>query len=147
MGECGGGEEPGMTYPNAQQLGHIYNDAYMLMWYVCGLCGHKERIWNSRDGITPFATTCPSCGKLMQHARWDLDTYAPDHQPLIGQRYWRDGTPDEAAEIMRRRIENMRAEYPLTDDEAAELVEKARNGEGDFRPGWPRLAIRTTGRR
>lgn len=37
-------------------------EAFCLMTYLCKGCGHREVIWNSRDGVTPFAATCPSCG-------------------------------------------------------------------------------------
>lgn len=55
-------------------------EAFCLMWYACD-CGHRERFWNSRDGITPFGTSCPSCGGVMNHVQWPLDTLAPDHVP------------------------------------------------------------------
>jgi hypothetical protein len=53
-------------------------DAFMLYWYACvegppyytkirGIlkrmrsdpCGHRERIWNMRDGVVPFGTHVP----------------------------------------------------------------------------------------
>jgi hypothetical protein len=105
------------------------------MWYACETCGHRERIWNSRDGVTPFGCSCPSCGGIMNHTQWGLDQYAPKHVLHPGQRFWRDGTPDEAEAIMRKRIKGLRcdAEYE------AKLIAAARGGEGEFQKGWPML--------
>lgn len=113
----------------------------MLMWYSCRECGHRERIWNSRDGVTPFGCGCSSCGGSMTHVEWDKDTYAPDHQLLRRQRFWRDGTPDEAEAIMRRRIERMRDKWPCSPEEETQLIKAAREGgdSGEFQKGWPML--------
>jgi len=79
----------------------------------------------------------------MLHIEWQQDQYAPNHKLANGQRFWRDGTPDEAEAIMRRRIESMRDQYPLTPEEEARLIQRARdlNDEGEFRRGWPMLDI------
>lgn len=137
----------------AEKSKHIHKEAFALMQYACtgsrgGFgrpatvgCGHRETIWNSRDGVTPFGCGCPSCGKTLYHVEWQRDTYAPDHKLHPGQNFWRDGTPDEAEAIMRRRIERMRAEYPCTPEKVAELVKMARDGgdSGEFQMGWPTL--------
>jgi hypothetical protein len=79
-----------------------HKEAFCLMTYACK-CGHRERIWNSRDGVTPFAAQCPSCDDgIMQHVDWALDRRAVEHKLRPGQKFWRDGTPDEAEAIMRR---------------------------------------------
>lgn len=93
-----------MTLHSAKEHGHTFGEAFMLMWYACD-CGHRERIWNSRDGVTPFALMCPSCAGEMgtlRHIAWQWDKYAPDHKPHPGQRFFRDGTPDEAQAIMQQ---------------------------------------------
>lgn len=114
-----------------------FGEAFCLMWYACE-CGHRERIWNSRDGITPFSIGCPSCGELMRHVDWRKDRSAPDHEPWPYQRYFRDGTPDDAERIMRRRIETC----PTGDAEYdKQLIEFARKGDGEFAQGWPMLDI------
>lgn len=125
---------------SAKQYGHNHGEAFMLMTYACDHCGHLETIWNSRDGVTPFCIECPSCGQMKcQHVDWQRDTYAPDHKPHRGQRFWRDGTPDEAEAIMRRRIASLSDEHPVDKDREAELIKYAREGEGEFRKGWPML--------
>lgn len=123
-----------------------HKEAFCLMWYACDKCRHRERIWNSRDGVTPFGTTCPSCGGIIRHADFQLDKPAPDHKLHSGQKFWRDGTPDEAEAIMRLRIEKMKvgpyalSGYSLSAEKIADLVRFAREGnEGEFQPGWPAL--------
>lgn len=115
---------------------HNFGEAFMLMWYACDKCGHCERIWNSRDGITPFGSACPSCGSVMNHVEWERDEYAPNHVLHQRQRFWRDGTPDEAEAIMRRRI----ATYSCPPQTAAQLIAAVKSGTFDeFRAGWPML--------
>ena len=121
-----------------------HREAFCLMWYACGSCKHRERIWNSRDGVTPFGTTCPSCGAGMTHVEWHNDTPSPHHKPIPGQRFWRDGTPDEAEAIMRRRIEKAKGTRWEADPEtAAKLIKSARDesDESEFRKGWPMLDV------
>lgn len=115
-----------------------HRKAFCLMWYACK-CGHRERIWNSRDGVTPFGTACPSCGDIMDHVDWKQDERAPQHKLRTGQRFWRDGTPDDAEAIMRRRIERLRDRWPQTPGQDAALITSARSGDDEFRPGWPML--------
>ena len=76
------------------------------------------------------------------HEHFDRDEYAPDHKLHRGQRFWRDGTPDEAASIMERRIASMQKKYPCSKEDAARLIEDARrgassDGPNEFRAGWP----------
>lgn len=103
---------------NAQltKNGHKHAEAFCLMRYECSEdarpnrtgntrgCGHHEIIWNSRDGVTPFLTGCPSCGGMMSHAYFGSDVFAPDHKPHRGQRFWRDGTLAEYEAVYLRRI-------------------------------------------
>ncbi len=121
-------------------VGHVHGEAFKLMIYACK-CGHREVIWNSRDGVTPFGLNCPSCGGLsLNHVEWSRGVYAPKHTLHQDQRFWRDGTPDEAEAIMRRRIARMRDQYPLSPEDETKLIHESREGaEGDFRKGWPFL--------
>lgn len=117
-----------------------HKEAFCLMWYACK-CGHRERIWNSRDGVTPFGTSCPSCGDhSLYHVDWGRDAPAPAHQLSLGQRFFRDGTPEEAIAIIERRIVNSeRSGHPVPDDIAASLRESARLLKEEWRQGWPKL--------
>lgn len=135
---------------NERQLrGYRHGEAFCLMWYECRnkQCGHRERIWNSRDGVTPFGMQCPSCGdSTLNHAYFGSDVFAPDHKLRVGQRYWRDGTPDEAAFYMQQRINRcVGTEWECTQAMAAELIGIARSGESgessEFGKGWPMLDI------
>lgn len=124
----------------AREYGHVHGEAFMLMWYACKACGHRERIWNSRDGVTPFGCCCPSCGDIMRHIDWQRDEFAPQHKLLPGQHFWRDGTPAEAEKIMRQRIERYREQFPQTPEQEAQLIREAREGKlNEFKPGWPML--------
>jgi len=103
--------------------GDVHVEAFCLMWYACP-CGHRERYWNSRDGITPFGTLCPSCGKPeMKHVDWNRDTYAPDHKPAIGQRQWVSMTREGAERIADIRIAASALHgYPVPPEHRADLV-------------------------
>lgn len=71
----------------AKQPKHNHREAFWLMLYTCKDCGHKEKIWNSRDGVTPFGTTCTICGEMdMIHT--GPSTYEPDFIPQPGQYIW-----------------------------------------------------------
>ena len=84
--------------------GHAHVEAFCLMWYACP-CGHRERFWNSRDGVTPFGFVCPSCGSCdLHHVEFFRDVYAPDHKPRAGQSVWISMTRARAAEIADARI-------------------------------------------
>lgn len=83
-------------------------EAFCLMWYGCQ-CGHRERIWNSRDGVTPFTLRCPSCGELtLSHVDWGLDERRPDHIPAYGQRIFVETSYemalDMAADTLKDRV-------------------------------------------
>jgi hypothetical protein len=117
--------------------GHFHAEAFCLMWYACEgetrmerignsvryercivkpPCGHREQYWNSRDGVTPFGTSCPSCGGSLLHTDFNLDRYAPEHKPHRGQRLWVDMTRERAEFLARKRIEAARAAGHDVDD-------------------------------
>jgi hypothetical protein len=125
-----------------------HREAFCLMWYACKSCGHRECIWNSRDGVTPFGTTCPSCRETIYHVDWQRDEPAPNHKLIVGQRFWRDGTPDEAEAIMRRRIAKAKGgRWEASPEVAEQLIRSARDesDESEFRKGWPALDVYTGG--
>lgn len=124
-------------------MSHRHVEAFALMWYACkDGCHRCERIWNSRDGVTPFGMQCPDCGGNLLHWQFNLDVYAPNHTLYLGQRFWRNGTPEEAVAIMRRRIEAMDGKDAVRSVESQQLLEQARRGQlSEFRVGWPMLDI------
>jgi len=126
--------------------GHRHMEAFCFMTYACEKCFHRERIWNSRDGVTPFGTTCPECGAYsMTHAEWQNDYYAPDAKLEPGALFWRDGTPAEAEQIIRKRIERAKGTpYEVKVEAAGEFISKLLK-DGDFQAGWPKLDRVTNG--
>lgn len=88
---------------------YLHREAFALMWYGCA-CGHCERIWNSRDGVTPFGTCCPTCGALsLYHIEFARDRCVPDHEPVIGQRVWIDMTREHAEFLARAAVATIKA--------------------------------------
>ena len=53
-------------------------EAFCVMTYRCGECGHDHFFWNSRDGVTPFMTQhlCNVClaTRPMTHVNFKNDT-------------------------------------------------------------------------
>lgn len=107
---------------------YAHAKAFCLMWYACE-CGHQERIWNSRDGVTPFRTLCPSCGSAgMQHERWNEDACEPNHRPRAGQRVWVAMTRPRAEEIVDHAISTCRR--PIDVSRRQEMVDSVYRGGG-----------------
>lgn len=117
-----------MTYKHAE--------AFCLMAYACD-CGARETIWNSRDGVTPLGGVyCSSCGyPTMQHVDWNADRPDPSHKLYDGQRFFRDGTADEAVALTQRRIDA--AGY--RGRSAKHMLDDARNLTGEWHKGWPTI--------
>jgi hypothetical protein len=110
-------------YPRTER-GHLHVEAFCLMWYACRQCPHRERIWNSRDGVTPFGMSCPSCGGTeLLHADWHRDQYAPDHKPADGQRVWIDMTRERASAIADARIAVSDRKRPLSEGEREQVID------------------------
>lgn len=80
-------------------------DSYQLMEYTCDKCGTVERIWNGRDGVSPFMIKCARCGGTMQHTNWNKDRCVPDYKPPKDSRYFSDFTRERAAEAAKKRVE------------------------------------------
>lgn len=124
---------------------YLHKEAFALMWYGCP-CGHRERIWNSRDGVTPFGgIRCSSCGSAanqgvgLTHIWFQADQCAPDHKLIDGQLFFRDGTTFDAISIIKRRIRLFADRgQPIPENIAGILLEDARNQpRGEWSPGWP----------
>lgn len=123
----------------------LHREAYCIMRYRCPK-GHVIEIWNSRDGVTPLIIGCRKggCKEEGQHVQWNEDEYDIFHKPTVGEYFWRDGTRQEARDIVKSRLENFpvdqeyltRIGCETIDDFIAMLVN---DPEGEFRPGWPML--------
>lgn len=123
-----------------------HGEAFCLMWYACDICGHKERIWNSRDGVTPFGTRCPTCGEVeLMHIDFRADHRVPEHKLHPFQKFWRNGTKAEALAILERRFEMFAASgQPCPEEVKASLIAQLdgpSEGRSEFADGWPTLDI------
>jgi hypothetical protein len=83
--------------------GHEYAEAFRLMKYR-DAGGNIERIWNSRDGITPFIVPNRN-GQEQQHVDWQNDPYAPYHVPMVGDRIFVNLTIERARENRRKYVD------------------------------------------
>jgi len=74
---------------------HKYKEGFCLMQYESADGQTRETIWNSRNGVTPFAVVSID-GVHMQHVDWHEDKFAPYHVPSVGSRIFVDLTPENA---------------------------------------------------
>jgi hypothetical protein len=129
--------------PSGTVRGHQHGEAFCRMKYRCGTCLREEWIWNSRDGVTPFGVDCssPSCNGGMTHVEWHLDVYRPGYLLAEGERYFADGTVDEAQAILRRRIDKCKGtEYEVAEEDVPALLASV-GSSGEFQAGWPMLRV------
>jgi hypothetical protein len=117
---------------------HAHAEAFKIMTYRCKICRFSEKIWNSRDGVTPFCVKCPNCKKdAHHHVDWHEDIYAPDYIPLPGERVFIDFPESLKPVTARRRIQSMKGtKYEVPENEFAEMVQIIIS---DFHPGTPYL--------
>jgi hypothetical protein len=110
------------------------------MTYRCEDCGHEERIWNSRDGVTPFCMWCrqPGCTGTAQHVEWENDHYDPEHIPQHGEMLWIDMPESIKRPLARIRINRMQTDWPVSEAELPEIIESICEG---FRAGEPWLIV------
>ena len=102
-------------------MNYQHAEAFCLMWYACNECGHRERFWNSRDGVTPFSMLCPSCGlPSLRHVDWKLDERNRYYRPHPGQRLWINLTKEKAESIALRRV----AQFDPSAVNNLELIER-----------------------
>ena len=119
-----------------------HKEAFCLMRYECDKCKHQEIIWNSRDGVTPFGTACPSCDGPLMHAYFASDTRSVNHRLLKFQKFWRDGTKKEAKLILARRCIDFRKQgYDMGGVDDKTFINKASSEGHEFQKGWPVLDI------
>ena len=126
--------------PAPDKQRHNHGEAFMVMTYECK-AGHQFEIWNSRDGVTPFGVGCrtPGCSAPATHVNWPRDRYEPNHQLKPGDWFFRDGTPEEARAIVRRRLEQARGtEWERPESEWDDVIKGVTEGH-EFQPGWPML--------
>lgn len=105
---------------------YLHAEAFCTMVYKCLSCGHEERIWNSRDGVTPFIVPCELCGGEAQHYDWRrLDKREPDHVLVLGERVFIDMPEGVARAILWRRVRAVAGTpYELKGERAKEFVDQ-----------------------
>lgn len=89
---------------------HEHAEAFMVMTYQSDDKRDDERIWNSRDGVTPFVIILRN-GKQARHVMWEMDSYEPEHKPEIGDRIFVDMT-EERAKVLALEIADRDWESP-----------------------------------
>lgn len=62
--------------------------------YVCENDNHKMVTVDTDDGVTPFLTTCPTCGKVMQSRMYRVD------QSLVASHEWYKPTAEQLRKLM-----------------------------------------------
>lgn len=132
------GENP-MT-AGARTYGHLHAEAFMRMKYRCEGCGGWEWVWNSRDGVTPFMINSRCCDNAeAQHIQWQEDVYAPSYKLQPGDRFFRNGTAEDAIAITERMIERYADQGHTVPDDIKTLLRKdaAEQTGMQWHPGWP----------
>ena len=132
-----------MTDTTSGQAATVHKEAFCRMKYRCEACGKWEWIWNSRDGVTPFIVGSKCCKASAQHVLWQDDEFVPNHQLASGDRFFRDGTVDDAVAITLRQFDNYAEQgHAVPDDIKAMMLEDARQQTSpSWERGWPYLEI------
>lgn len=93
-----------------------HREAFCLMKYAALDGSEVEWIWNSRDGVTPYAISNRAKTKEMRHVDWQLDRRILNYQPSPCERVFVDLTEERAREYATRRVELWwnNPEYPIS---------------------------------
>ncbi len=99
---------------------YAHNEAFCLMIYTCDKCKAMEIIWNSRDGVTPFMTSCRFCDGTVAHDNWYLDKQLPEYKPFKGQRVFIDLTEENCRKYTTKRVDALwdHPEFPMKENYA-----------------------------
>lgn len=125
-GNLSGGLHAKAAVENYVPQSNKYNqvEAFCLMTYQCETCGKEERLWNSRDGVTPYTIGCRYCGGMASHIRWNEDRRAVNYKPRPGERIFVDMTPERARVLAEKRVEYFKGTaYERPKEETAKLIE------------------------
>lgn len=98
------------------QRDFVHHEAFALMWYATEDNKHRERIWNSRNGVTPFSVTSKR-GEMMIHVEWNRDVTSLRHRPQAGDRIFVDFTPLQVIKDAIDHVERFWAhpDYPMVE--------------------------------
>lgn len=95
---------------------HNHKEAFCLMMYASEDRAITERIWNSRDGVTPFVVFSQGEPPIeLRHVDWHNDRYEPHRVPKPGDRIFADMTKEMMEEDHKRTVEECwdDGEYPM----------------------------------
>lgn len=108
---------------------YTHREAFALMQYESDTGTSLHYIWNSRDGVTPFAVTID--GVEHRHVRWREDICAPGFQPpddhLVFVTVHR--TLDEWRVLATSMVERSPQYAPPPGEERDALIEAIAKGE------------------
>ena len=116
-------------------------EAFNIMNYRCEACGNVEKLWNSRDGVTPFMIGCPKCNGTSQHVDWNADVKDPNFKPPKGMRVFVDLTKEKSLEYNLKRsreqwgseaFAHLRERYKTPEALAQHSTDGMREGEPDI---------------
>ena len=96
---------------------HSCGEAFRHMIYISKDGKVQLRVWNSRDGVTPFGCSHPVSGVELTHAPpWQLDYYDPGYVPEVGEWVWIDLHPERAMQLAMEKVEHFwdDPDYPLS---------------------------------
>ena len=118
-----------------------HKEAFTVMQYQCDTCGKVEKLWNSRDGVTPFMVTCSRCSNTMKHINFHQDKCRPDYLPDVGMRVFVDITP-QISEVLVRAQVGMRwdkGKYQMKDrwDKPEDAIKALTESHGKKDKGQP----------
>lgn len=106
-----------------QQVNLIFDhiEAFSLMQYRCEDCGQVELIYNGRDGVTPFGTSCDhnDCKGSKTHINFKRDFRLPIvHEEVKGRRVWISLRMKTAIKWAEKKVEMYwdHGQYPMTDN-------------------------------
>lgn len=84
---------------------HDHKEAFTEMTYAANgeTAGVSIRIWNSRDGVTPFVVSID--GREYTHVDWQNDRYLRWHRPKVGDSIFVSHTKESFLEVFRAVVE------------------------------------------
>ena len=92
---------------------HVHREAFALMAYASE-DGREIRIWNSRNGVTPFCSHIEELGEI-QHTDFGGDACRPQHIPKVGDWIFVDYEPYDVIRGTKERIDR---DWEVDDDGA-----------------------------
>lgn len=102
---------------------HHHAEAFMHMTYFGqSPAGRIElKIWNSRDGVTPFMVTSNEYGITLQSVSWGHAKYDPSHKPKKGELIWVSHTEETARQVAEQALAGFEKMAAMTDEEIEAL--------------------------